>query len=324
MDNKEYRHPEWDELPHDVVEFMQQVLAELQSEYTRIRERTIEDPGTAGDEGEENWADLFRAWLPATYNIVTKGRIITSLGEASPQIDVLILHPDYPKKLRNKKHYFSSGVIAAFECKNTLRRQGIKQAIENSKLIANMLDREQNKKGYWEKPKLTDLVYPELHKPIIYGLLAHSHNWSIGSARETINAAIFNLDTKITQHPREQLDIICVADTAVWSAGRCANTMDIEINRFLPICTSTFSCLHSGGWREDSVYHKSFTTIGALLSRLYQKLSHIDKNTLLFANYFKLATKDGRSGGRQQRLWGELLSQDARKSINLDEWRCYW
>ncbi len=65
----------------------------------------IEDPGTAGDEGEENWADLLRDWLPQNYHIVTKGRILARNNEAGPQLDILVLKPDYPSKLLNKKHY---------------------------------------------------------------------------------------------------------------------------------------------------------------------------------------------------------------------------
>ena len=43
---------------HELHDFLQQDLAEMQAEYVRIRKRTLEDPGTAGDEGEEVWACL--------------------------------------------------------------------------------------------------------------------------------------------------------------------------------------------------------------------------------------------------------------------------
>ena len=54
---------------HDLAEFMRQVSVEMASEYERIRRRTHEDPGTAGDQGEENWASLLRDWLPRTYEV---------------------------------------------------------------------------------------------------------------------------------------------------------------------------------------------------------------------------------------------------------------
>ncbi len=49
---------------HDLVDFMRHVTAEMSYEYARIQRRTGEDPGTAGDQGEENWATLLRDWLP--------------------------------------------------------------------------------------------------------------------------------------------------------------------------------------------------------------------------------------------------------------------
>jgi len=87
---------------HDLYDFMRQISAEMASEYDRIQKRATEDPGTAGDQGEENWAELLREWLPRTYEVVTKGRIISQEGVTSPQIDVLVLKGTYPKKLLQK------------------------------------------------------------------------------------------------------------------------------------------------------------------------------------------------------------------------------
>jgi hypothetical protein len=101
--------------------FLRQDLAEIASEYKRIYSRTTEDPGTAGDEGEENWKALLEQWLPDSYKVVTKGRILGVDGTASPQVDVIVLQPSYPARLLNKKVYLVHGVAAAFECKTTSR-----------------------------------------------------------------------------------------------------------------------------------------------------------------------------------------------------------
>ena len=61
---------------HDLYDFMLQISDEMSAEYNRIQMRATEDPGTAGDQGEENWAEVLREWLPRTYEVVTKGRII--------------------------------------------------------------------------------------------------------------------------------------------------------------------------------------------------------------------------------------------------------
>jgi tetratricopeptide (TPR) repeat protein len=76
---------------HDLYDFIRQISAEMCAEYNRIQMRATEDPGTAGDQGEENWAELLREWLPRSFEVVTKGRIISQEGETSPQIDVLVL-----------------------------------------------------------------------------------------------------------------------------------------------------------------------------------------------------------------------------------------
>jgi hypothetical protein len=119
-------------MDHDIHEFVRRSQKELQEEYDRIQKRATEDPGTAGDQGEENWATLFREWLPRYFHIITKGRILTDTGYASPQIDLLVLYPSYPQILLDKKLYLSGGVAAAFECKTTLTAAHIKEAVETS------------------------------------------------------------------------------------------------------------------------------------------------------------------------------------------------
>lgn len=108
---------------HDLFDFMRAATREMQEDYERIQKRAVEDPGTAGDQGEEDWKRLLTNWLPPMYQVVTKGRILSAEGIASPQVDVLVLHPAYPRKLLDKKLYLAGGVAAAFECKLTLRNR---------------------------------------------------------------------------------------------------------------------------------------------------------------------------------------------------------
>lgn len=152
-------------MQHDIHDFVISCQKDIEQEYARIRRRATEDPGTAGDQGEENWASLLRRWLPSYFHIVTKGRIITESGYASPQVDILVLHPSYPSILLDKKLYISGGVAAAFECKLTLTAKHVKTAIETAAEIRRNL------------PKRKGTAYKELTSTIIYGLLAHSHSW---------------------------------------------------------------------------------------------------------------------------------------------------
>lgn len=108
-------------MEHDIHDFVKESTTTLQAEYERIRKRAAQDPGTAGDQGEENWAELFRQWLPSYLRIVTKGRIITHSGYTSPQVDLLVLVPSYREILLSKKLYLAAGVAAAFECKTKTR-----------------------------------------------------------------------------------------------------------------------------------------------------------------------------------------------------------
>ncbi|GIJ19386.1 DUF6602 domain-containing protein [Micromonospora lutea] len=124
--------------PHELDTWIEQTTSEMASEYERIRQRATEDPGTAGDEGEENWARLLREWLPSSYQVRTKGRILAHDGAASRQVDVVVLRPGYPSKLLDKKLYVTSGVAAAFECKLTLTAAHIKEATQTAAEIARM------------------------------------------------------------------------------------------------------------------------------------------------------------------------------------------
>lgn len=150
---------------HDLFDFFKKANRNISDEYTRICRRVNEDPGTAGDQGEENWKELLESWIPPYFQIVTKGRILSDSGETSPQVDVIVLSPDYPKSLLNCKEYLSGGVVAAFECKTTLRRKHIGEFIEHSKKIEKLAI---NENGTPRK---------DLQSKIYYGLLAHSHEW---------------------------------------------------------------------------------------------------------------------------------------------------
>jgi hypothetical protein len=70
-------------MEHDIHSFVNQWQKEIQAEYQRIQKHASSDPGTAGDQGEENWKSLLVQWLPSYFHIVTKGRILTASGSTS-------------------------------------------------------------------------------------------------------------------------------------------------------------------------------------------------------------------------------------------------
>lgn len=187
---------------------MHSVKESLQSAYTRIRARSKDDPGTAGDQAEEDWAEILRDWLPANYRIVTKGRILYPDGSSSPQVDVLVLNPSYPRGLSKEKYVFAGGVVAAFECKLTLRLSDLKRAFETACAIKK------------KAPVCLDSPYDELNRPPIFGLLAHSQSLTKGTRSFDLYEAAEKYAAECSDHPRELLDLICVADTAIITLGK--------------------------------------------------------------------------------------------------------
>src|SRR5579864_9109915 len=255
---------------HDLHDFMKQISAEMGAEYDRIQKRATEDPGTAGDQGEENWAELLREWLPRTYEVVTKGRIISHDGITSPQIDVLVLKGTYPKKLLTKKLYLAAGVAAAFECKTTLKASHISDAIENCVKIKSLYA---NRIG---------TPYKELHAPVIYGLLAHSHSWKGDSStpEQNIQETLSASDASNVSHPRLQLDLLCVSDLAAWTSSIIAFLgpkyfpSSMNWKDLVPRYGETGSAASAfiAHTRTEQQVHQ-FTPIGVLISYLSQKLA---------------------------------------------------
>ena len=195
---------------HELDIFLEQDLSEMKSEYERIRSRSLEDPGTAGDEGEEAWAAVLRAWLPENYQIRLKGRILGADGTAGPQVDIIVLRPGYPKRLLDKKLYLAGGVAAVFECKNTLTSADIAKTWKNVEAV-NALQG-----GIGEGTPFKELV-----PSIFFGLLAHGHSWDKAGS-DPVGLIVSKLTelTYSTSRMRDVLSLLCVGNLASWDVLR--------------------------------------------------------------------------------------------------------
>ena len=297
-----------EEKTHDLYEFMRQLSDEMAAEYRRIQMRATEDPGTAGDQGEENWAELLRGWLPRTYEVVTKGRIISQDGRTSPQVDVLVLKDVYPEKLLTKKLYLAAGVAAAFECKTTLKAAHIEEAVKTCAEIKSLY------------PDRMGTPYKELHAPIVYGLLAHSHSWiePHSMPEYNIKQKLLKSDEVYVSHPRLGLDVLCVANLAAWIL--CKVTLIGP--RVLPVYKSELSSEYGPNGVAFSSYigHTSsddnqithFTPIGALISYLSERLAWEDPLLRDLADYYRI-TKIGGIGEGELRPWpSSIYSKEVR------------
>jgi hypothetical protein len=311
---------------HDIHDFLISAQRDIQDEYQRIMKRATEDPGTAGDQGEENWATLLKNWLPSYFHIVTKGRILCENGYASPQIDVLVLHPSYPKILLDKKLYLAGGVAAAFECKTTLKASHVKEAVETAANIRRNL------------PSREGSPYKELNSSIIYGLLAHSHSWQGEKSKpiENIEKALWEADKIHVDHPIQQLDFITVSDLASWQAHKSVflgpawahyNDALKKIYGENGSATSSYVCASVGGERQKEF----FTPISVLLAGLFSKLAWTFNDMRELEAYFRKVNMMG-SGKGNMRLWPiDIYSEGIRNrvfhgplsnGVAYDEWHC--
>lgn len=311
---------------HDMHDFLISSQKHIEEEYARIRRRASEDPGTAGDQGEENWATLLRNWLPSYFQVVTKGRVLFASGHASPQVDVLVLAPAYPKILLDKKLYLAGGVVAAFECKTTLISQHVKKAVVTATEVRRNL------------PKRLGSPYKELNSTIIFGLLAHSHSWH-GSNSDpvgNIQAALFEADCHHVQHPIECLDFLTVSDLATWHILKMGYinpknfSEDLRViieQQFGPkgMAQTIFFCEAIN--RENQVTH--FSPLGVLLLGLYNKLAWMFPDMRPLEEYFRNVGISG-TGRGLARPWGlDIFSEQIRERVyngqysrgqSFDEW----
>jgi hypothetical protein len=267
---------------HDLTQFIRQATAEIAAEYQRISARAKEDPGTAGDQGEQNWADILHKWLPATFHVVVKGRIVFSNGQTSDQMDVLVLSPSYPNGLLNKKVYLAAGVLAAFECKNTLRRVHIRKVVRTSANLGHLSRADRSVKQH-----------------IVYGLLAHSYD--IASRRnppqEVISAALTAADKAELDDPRDCLDFICVADLGTWTLMRMPIAPQ-NPSSLAAVATSYMAqMVPQVQGRPDLNHHINPDPIGRFLTSLLRRFGPIDPIIASIAAYFYDVGLFGTGGG---------------------------
>ncbi len=291
---------------HDLHVFMRRLTEKMADNYRQIQERATEDPGTAGDQGEENWAELLRGWLPRTYEVVTKGKIINPDGDVSPQIDVLVLKSIYPKQLidERQKMFLAAGVAAAFECKTTLKAEHIEKTMKNCVAIKRLY------------PDRKGSPYKELYAPIVYGLLAHSHSWKRENStpKENIKKKLWESDNKYISHPRECLDLLCVADFATWTMLKSTSSFPKFDGPDVGAQTIYFGHTH-----HKSSNLKRFYPIGTLISRLTLRLAWEDPSLRDLADYYHEASIAGGAQGFSRKWHTSVYKNESRPPSRIGE-----
>jgi hypothetical protein len=238
-----------------------------------------------------------RKWLPKSYTIVTKGRLLAYDGTPSPQVDIIVLGPAYPPFLVEKKVYLLGGVVAAFECKTTLLRKHLTTASQTCACIKGLPTAEVQEGSPWK----------ELRGGVIYGLLAHSHDWRMpeSTPKENVDAALLE-DAKAISHPHELLDIVCISDLGCWH-----NMLSLSV-----------PAIYGDYWqvaRQHSKYppdggisgafmgqHERAAgdlplpaPIGVALASLYGRLGQTDPSMRHIADYLRMADIAGPGAGKE-------------------------
>jgi hypothetical protein len=184
----------------------------VQEDWERLHAAARKDPQRAGHGGEATWADLLRKWLPRTYEVQTRKYILPETEDAPDprETDIVVYSPGYPDAFRGREEVLAGGVAAAFNVRLTLDAEGIRDATERAVEIRRHL-----------KPRY-GCVRGELLGPFPVGLVAHSHGWVNEGSTPTDNVteAAAARDTELVLHPRECLDLICVADLGTWTTMR--------------------------------------------------------------------------------------------------------
>jgi hypothetical protein len=254
--------------------------------------------------------------------------LLSSDGILSPQVDVLVLKPSYPAALHHKKKYLATGVAAAFECKLTLRKAHIFEAMKNAAEIKRMT-----------RMRL-GTPYCELVTPPVFGLLSHSHSWGVGpesGAVDTIDQLLAQADAQLVKHPREMPDLLCVCDLATWVASKeplADPTDEIDPVARLKLnpqgSPATMYMCHRG---ETAIFGKVdplFKPLGVFIGELLVKLAWEDVSLRDIAGYFVGVEFSSAARGTTARHWPKsIYSPQLRRKLKLrslknvvdwDEW----
>ena len=297
---------------HDLEGFLDRVATDLAQDYEQIHARASEDPGTAGDQSEQTWAELLRRWLPPTLTVTTKGRIISEDGRMSSQLDVVVLRDTYPRALAEKKVYLAAGVLAVFECKLTLRAADIRDAGQRGQALKALVGARRDGRN----------VRGDLVPPLAYGVLAHrAERLDIGRVDSDLLACLNE-----AEHPREAIDVLCVASLGCWSAVRhlLLQTQQGRLNEEAWAATrARFRLDPDGGihvtyarWAPD-VGVGPANPVYALIGFLLRTLAADLPNSSVLARYWDSARVRGNSrAAAAGRSWPmSILSESVRAGI---------
>jgi hypothetical protein len=286
------RHHEW----------FAKLSRDIQEDWERLRPTGPEDTQKAGHGGESTWERLLSDWLPDSYEIGLRKYILPEVeGAEAFETDIIVFNPSYPEALRDREEVLAGGVAAALSAKLTLNAEGIRDGVKKAAALRRQI--------MMRYGSLRD----ELLGPFPVGLVAHSHVWKAPESTplDNIGNALVSLDAKHATHPRECLDILCVADLATWTASRIAYSPP-EVAAVLPGAVQDQiehgACVTSASRAEPEL---SPPPVGVFIAHLLNQLAYRDPTLRGMVQGLSLTGTLGAGGGKA-RLWnlGDVYSRD--------------
>lgn len=150
-----------------------------------------------------------------------------------------------------------------------------------------------------------------MHAPIVYGLLAHSHSWKGDNStpEDNIEQKLRESDKLHVSHPRQTLDLLCVADLGTWISGKLG-----PVRARNHLLGGAHSCYvqHTPSHQNQTKY---FTAIGTLISNLSRRLAWEEPALRDIVDYYQF-TNIGGTGEGVFRKWPiSIYSENVQRSI---------
>lgn len=133
-DARAHARARWGRTDINTYENIREQERQLDAARRLFENLSSDDPGSAGDVAELKWKSFLEIHMPR-YTIVTKGVITSDQSSPSPQIDVIVITPDCPTNVIERREIPVQYVIAVFESKLNLRLQDIAKAVRTAHAI---------------------------------------------------------------------------------------------------------------------------------------------------------------------------------------------
>jgi hypothetical protein len=255
------------------------VQEEIAHDYDDAQLTHKEDIQRSGHEGESTWADLLSKWLPPAYGAGLRKYIIGSDDSVKPfETDLVIFEPAYPQHLRYRAKVHVGGIAAAFSIKLTARQKHFDEVAGWAKSLAAL-----------SHPDVTT-AEGQLLSGFPAGFLAHSHAFGDEPVQKLANG--FEKVADSATHPRDLVDMVCVADVGTLTCTRVAY---LPMSQYSPGSSDT--AVTSYIKMNDA---QEYGAVAHFIISLYKLLGRNDPSMRKLARELALVTETGQGAGAQR------------------------